>query len=569
MDKYIWYIGTDNLYIDNVEHEIKFAKYNIKYHESKKFKKDHIFCEINNCFILLDGVIFNKLDLMGNNKSWEETVYNLKDKSNFPDMMRGSFSGAIIYKDGRIMAFTDHCGEKPVFVYSKDNKLMICTDLLLYRRWMECAGIKLTPYNPYIRYMLSYGFMIEDCTCYTEVKRLMPSYSFFYDKGNVSTEKYHNFDNTNLSTLSDEEAIKKIDELFRNAIRLEFGKDSEYGYKHIVDISGGLDCRIVNYVAKEMGYTDILNITYSQTGSNEFKTSLKMAKHLNNELLFYPLDSADFIFDADKIIQMNNGLCVYATSTGASKILSLINMDEFGIEHGGLLGDIRDGAFPGHTYCEHKPADVSSGMQFSNTYHLSEDIRSISSLYPNQEMFDVYTRGMLGGLSTIMIRNYYCEYYAPFMDPDFYDFYLSMPLEQRVKGEIFKVWIKKYYPQAYEVEEDRTMCKIDAPKYIKLLAKVKNKIEREYHQFGMRHHLFYKQNSMNPFEYWYMTNPMIRDFVFEYYEKNKNLLNFDREAVSIASDIMKKENLRDMTMVLSVLSALKIYFKDLDMEYER
>lgn len=560
MDKSFWYIGTKDVLTKTTELETTYLGYFLKYHDNGKFKKDHIFSKYKDCFIILDGVVFNKIDLSQGYSNWIETIYALKDEDDFPNMLRGSFSGAIVYDDGRLQVFTDHCGDKPVFIFENECNRIICTELIVYKNMMNEGKISLSPYKSYFRYMLSYGFMIDNGTCYNEIKRLMPAQIMTFYSGHSNLYCYHKFDNTNVVDMSDDTAIAYIDKLFRNAIKLEFDKDLEYGYRHLVDISGGLDCRIVNYVVKDMGYKNILNITYSQVNSNEFKASLKMVKHLGNELIFYPLDKANFIFDVDKITKMNNGLCMYATSTGVSKILDLINMDHFGIEHGGLLGDIRDGSFPGNNYYEQVDADVSKGMQFSGSYKMDKDVKEISSQYLNQELFDVYTRGMLGGLSTIMIRNYYIEYFAPFMDPDFYDFYLSMPLEQRVRREIFKKWIEKYYPQAFVVEDDRLMCRMDAPKYKKILAKIKSKMEREVFRFGMKHDMFYRQNSMNPFEYWYKTKPDIQKFIKDYYNEYKYLLNDDIELKNICAEIIKKENLRDMTMVLSILSVLKIYF---------
>ena len=110
------------------------------------------------------------------------------------------------------------------------------------------------------------------------------------------------------------------------------------------------------------------------------------------------------------------------------------------------------------------------------------------------------------------------------------------------------------------MEDDRTMCRVDASKYARLIAKIKTKVEREMNKFGMKHDLFYKQNSMNPFEYWYKTKPKIRKFAEDYYEENKYFLNKDIELETICNEIMKKGNLRDITMVLSILSVLKNYF---------
>lgn len=53
--------------------------------------------------------------------------------------------------------------------------------------------------------------------------------------------------------------------LFSNTVRLEFEKDVEYGYKHIVTLSGGLDSCITALLAHKLGYVNQLNFTFSQS----------------------------------------------------------------------------------------------------------------------------------------------------------------------------------------------------------------------------------------------------------------------------------------------------------------
>lgn len=557
MNNSFWFIGKTTLITDETDLITKeYCDYKIYYHDSKRFAQDHVFHEYDDRVILLDGVIFNKREL-SQKESWENAVYRLTEDSTFPEMLRGSFSGAIVYKSGSVRVFTDHCGERPVFYYKGNDMFAAATDLNLFAALKRNNKLALSANKDAFNYLLSYGFMIDNGTCYKEIKRLMAAETAVFDGDKISTEYYHLYDNTKTVNMSDDDAIKRIDELFRNALKLEFDKDLEYGYKHLVDISGGLDCRTVNYVAKDMGYKNILNISFSQIGSNEYKASVKMAHHLGNELLFYSLDSPVFIFDIDKLLKMNNGLCVYFTTTGASKILSHIDFSQYGIEHGGLQGDMREGSFNG--YSTHEPANVADGMQFSDLFKIKEDIPEVSSGYANQEMFDIYTRGFLGGLSSIMIRNYFAEYYAPFMDPDFYDFYLSMPLEQRGGRQIFKQWLAKCYPQAYTVEDDRDYCRMDAPKPIKVFCNYKTRIIGKINRIGMKLDLFYRQNSMNPLDYWYKTIPEIKDYLETYYNDNKYLLSDYHEIKIKADRMICSSSVKEKMIAVSVVGVIKNY----------
>ncbi len=59
---------------------------------------------------------------------------------------------------------------------------------------------------------------------------------------------------------------------------MEFDKDIEYGYKHLVSLSGGLDSRMTTYVANDLGYGDsIVNLTFSKTNYVDEQTAKDIA----------------------------------------------------------------------------------------------------------------------------------------------------------------------------------------------------------------------------------------------------------------------------------------------------
>jgi HAD superfamily phosphatase (TIGR01668 family) len=69
-----------------------------------------------------------------------------------------------------------------------------------------------------------------------------------------------------LSDFKENELIDMLDNRFRKAIQLEYNKDLEYGYKHICELSGGLDSRMSLWIATELGFSDITAITYCKSG---------------------------------------------------------------------------------------------------------------------------------------------------------------------------------------------------------------------------------------------------------------------------------------------------------------
>ena len=83
-------------------------------------------------------------------------------------------------------------------------------------------------------------------------------------------------------TLGD--AVEQLDVLFRKAVSRCFEKDKAYGYNnHLASLSGGIDSRMVNFVAKELGYKKISNYTFGQSFSDEVRFAFLVGKYLKTQ----------------------------------------------------------------------------------------------------------------------------------------------------------------------------------------------------------------------------------------------------------------------------------------------
>ena len=102
--------------------------------------------------------------------------------------------------------------------------------------------------------LLTFGGTLEKRTLFKNIKKL--NYATIFEisiSKEIKEKKYFDFDNTPDNSITEEMAIEKIDELFRQAIKREFEKDKEYGYAHIGSLSAGRDSRMTVWVAHEMG----------------------------------------------------------------------------------------------------------------------------------------------------------------------------------------------------------------------------------------------------------------------------------------------------------------------------
>lgn len=531
------------------------------YNKYPKFENDKIFFSNDNYLIILDGIIFNNNKLIEkySKKNWCETVIYMYEKygEQFYSEFRGSFNGVIVdKKNKKLISFINQIGDRTVFYYENDESVIIGSNFNYIVDLLKNNKIRYKLDETYVKYMLTFGFMLDETTCIKNVKRLLPGHYLKYQCNEIRVKKYFEFKNDEI-LITEDEALRRINEAFINALKLEINKDKEYGYKSIMDISGGLDSRTVNYVSKKIGYKNILNISYSQMDSYEEKVTRQLVKDLGFDYLFKALDNASFIYEIDDIIEKNYGLTIFSGFTGGKQTLEALNLDNIGIQHTGLLGDMNDGSFSSVSY--HEKPYFEEKYRFSRLLEKSILDSKVLEKYKTHELFCFYTRGLLGGLGTHLIRQNYLETYSPFEDVDFLNMTFQLPLDMRING-IFKKWLIKYYPEATKIVYDHTMCRI-TDSYIKIkLRKVLIYLPRKIKRLLGVKNCQKSHESMNPYEYWYRNNKDLRRFIDSYYNENINRLDEYSELRELNEKMYLSGKVIDKMLVMTVLGTIKRYF---------
>lgn len=523
-----------------------------------KFPEDRIEYAGEELDCLFDGYIFDKKDIIARSgqSSWKDAFIDNCHKQVIPEEYRGAFCGYVMHHSSReIIGFTDHTGNKPAFYYCDKDRVLISSNLNYISRVMKQEKIPVEIDEIAARYLLTFGSMIDDRTIIRNVKRILPGHMIVIKDGVVENRQYYSMDNTNRQNVSEDEAIEQIDQAFRNAVRREFEKDVEYGYRHLVDLSGGLDSRMVCWVAHDMGYTDQVNFTYCKSGYLDHKISEKIALSLKHSYLFMPLDDAEWLLDLDEIVEKNMGTALYNGITGGNRFLSLLDTSHFGIEHTGMVGDVIPSSFYADENVAYGRPEFGRHM-YSQTLHFDYDTAILDG-YKNQEIFALFTRGILGAASSYIIRQNYLETSSPFLDVDFLNTCLSLPFEYRKKHNIYLKWINAKYPKAAEfgwekwggVKPKASHIWLRRLVTLKRLAKMKldSILGKE------------DSDNMNPIEYWFAKDFSLQQYYNNYFEKAM--------AESQATEQLKKDmeylfqngNATEKGMVLTVLAAEKQY----------
>lgn len=525
-----------------------------------KFPEDIVYAQVEDFDCFFDGYILDKQELCSKygEKHWKNVFIKNCKNHIIEDDYRGGFCGFVAYEEETI-CFTDHLGNRPIYYYYQNNRLIISNNIGYIIEALRKNEVEPAFDENAAKYLISFGAMPDDTTFVRDVKRVLPGYKLYFKNNQVIKERYYQIDNRKiLKGITENEAIEMLDVAFRRAIKREFDKDKEYGYRHLVDLSGGLDSRMVTWVAHDMGYTNQLNVTYSRSGYLDQKISQQIALDLKHQYLFSPLDDCNWVYDLDEIVKMNNGAALYTGITGGSRMLSLLDRRCFGLEHTGMVGDVIPSSF-------YKDETIAYGNpcfdlhRYSNRLSYGFDEKILKE-YPNQEIFALHTRGILCAASSYIIRQKYVETSSPFLDVDFVNTCMSLPFEYRKKHYIYLKWMEKKYPQATEYGWEKwggVKPKLSHIKYRRFVT-AKRLLRMKADSIFKRAN----RDNMAPFDCWYENDKQISSYYHEYYTQNIELIPVSDNIRKDMKTLYEEGTATEKSMVLTVLGIYKNYFKE-------
>lgn len=539
--------------------ELEYDSYWAKWNTLNKYMQDKLFCQNERYILILEGVILNKQELCNKYKgTWEEAVIKMYEQSGvtFMKELRGSFSGAVYDKRKELwLLYVDPISTKPLYYYMNENGDFSCgTQINYVTDTMKANGIRREADEHGLSCVLVYGNFMDECTGVKKVKRLFPGDYLVIRGENLEKRTYYQLSPQKRKGLSEEEYIEALDAAFRNAVKRMIEKDYEYGYKTIIDISGGVDSRMIAYTAKALGCENAISITYSQSGGREIKIAQEVANHLGYDFYFKSLDNGSCIYPVDDNVFMNNGSAIYTGITGGKDFLQLLNPADYGIELTGLLGDVYDGSMVVRDG-EEEPYLEYGQYRFGSV--LSYDDQTYSEVlgrFENLELFWYYIRGMICGMSSFPLRQNFVEPLTPFGDVEFMEVYMSTPWELRVKEKLLCRWMVMKYPEAARISYAATG--ITPAEEFTFLGRSKKLIKFINQEIHRQLHIMHRGYLMNPFEYWCKQRPEILEFMQKYYMENKE--RADGRIQSKLELLMKDGTpVQDKALALTVLSYYK------------
>ncbi len=306
--------------------------------------------------------------------------------------------------------------------------------------------------------LLTYGFMLEDRTLCEEIKKIQPGCYIVFENNIITEKRYYVIDNTPNASISEKDSVELIDYYFRQAVKNQFEKDNEYGYKHLVALSAGLDSRMTSWVADDMGYTNQLNFTFSQTNYWNEIIPKKIAMDLKHEWIFKALDNGLWLYDVDDITYSTGGNVLYYGTAHGNSLIKYLNFNNLGLIHSGQIGDVIIGSGVKREKDKYEFGDGAYSLKYIKEINFMPQ-----HFYKNKEVALFYYRYFNGTNNGLQNIYNYTETLSPFLDLDLLKNVLSIPIKLRSNHYIYKKWIIAKYPQAANYVWGKIGCKITEP----------------------------------------------------------------------------------------------------------
>lgn len=535
---------------------------------SDKYRDEDIAFRAAGRAILFDGVLLNRGELaLGYLPESLPTSPQLgMDLGLVLSRYRGNFRGLVFEeKAGRVSLFTDHLGNRPLYYFLDDECLLCGSSVFEIASVLKMAGkLEADMFGAYA--MLTYGYMVGDATPFLGIRRLEPGSvltvslhqanadnRFSPEDGScysVESFKYYIFDNEPVPT-NEDEAISKIDELFTQAIRRQLAFNERYGLANYCALSAGLDSRMTAFALQREGASDVRYFTYSQSFHDDCLVPMKIASDNLWSWIYKNLDGGSDLLNITSAIEAANAVIYYPWMSQLMLFLNSVETRDMGLVHTGVIGDVVIGSFLHGNLVGREAYALGDGAWSTRLIDRLEAVCALK-LPKDVEAGMMANRAINGAaLGYSLGFSRVSEAASPFMDIDLFSYCMHIPSDMRQHHNLYYAWVEKCYPEAarYPHNGVRITNKGIRLQYrgtelpaMRVPSLMMNKIKA-----------LSPKNSMNPFEYWYIQNPRIREGLKEYYFAHRDILGFNLDLQSDADLLFEKGSVKEKTLAISLV----------------
>ncbi len=342
--------------------------------------------EDNSIITVFNGEIYNYLELRAElkklghkfttNSDTEVLVHGFEEwQEELPSKLRGMFAFVIWDKDNKkLFGARDHFGIKPLYYTLVDDELLFASEIKAFLEYPKFKKeLNLDIIGPY----LSFNYAPTEATFFKNVYRLNPGYSFTYQNGKLTLNRYFK-----LTFAEKERDFKKIvdeiSQVMEDSVNKHMLSDVEVGSF----LSSGIDSSyIVSLARPDNTYT----IGYDIPKYNEAEYAKDLTKRLGINNKSKKIKKAEYLqiipkimYHMDEPLADPSAVALYFVSKLASKDVKVV-----------LSGEGADELFGGYnTYRESVDYSFYNKIPFG----IRKLISKICSLFPEHRGLNFLVR---------------------------------------------------------------------------------------------------------------------------------------------------------------------------------
>lgn len=303
--------------------------------------------------IVFNGEIYNyqqlKKDLESRGHRFKtnsdtETIVHLYEEfgADCVKYLRGMFAFAIYdFADETLFIARDRVGKKPLFyAKTKGGNFVFGSELKVLIEHGEISKeIDFAALDAY----LTFGYVPEEFCIFKGVHKLAPGHFLTFKNGEISTQKYWDFDlSENSETKSEAEYIEILREKIKEAVKIRLISEVPLG----AFLSGGVDSSAVVAMMSQVSAAPVktFSIGFHEDSFNELKFARVAAKHFgteHHEFIVTPdlVETVDeLVWHFDEPFADSSALPTFMVSKLAREFVTVV-----------LSGDGGDELFAGYT----------------------------------------------------------------------------------------------------------------------------------------------------------------------------------------------------------------------------
>lgn len=181
-------------------------------------------------------------------------------------------------KHNRMVLARDRIGQKPLYYAVKNDRLVFASEL---KSLAVVEGICSEIDPAAIDEFLTYQYIPHPGTIWKGVRKLAPGHFAVFENGQISIQRYWDFDPSVERPMRQQEASERLQELLTDSVRLRMQSDVPLGSF----LSGGIDSSLITAIAQSQSDQPVrtFSIGFPVADFDETVYAAQVAKHLGTQ----------------------------------------------------------------------------------------------------------------------------------------------------------------------------------------------------------------------------------------------------------------------------------------------